>query len=287
MTKAPKKQKKEVKTTGHSWDGIEELNNPLPRWWLWTFYGCIVFALVYMAAYPAIPLLKEATPGFLGWSTRQDVAKDIKKFDDANKALEEKLVATDLTQVSEDAELYHYATSAGAAVFRTWCIQCHGSGGQGAKGFPNLLDDDWLWGGDVETIYTTVTHGIRSSADDDTRTGEMPAWADVLEPDETKSVIEYVLKLSGQDADQQLAEAGAIVFEDNCAACHGDDGTGDRDLGAPNLTDAIWLYGGDRATITETVTKGRHGVMPNWNARLNDADIRSVTLYVHQLGGGE
>ena len=288
MTKAPKKAEKKVETTGHEWDGIQELNNPLPRWWLWTFYGCIVFALGYMVLYPAWPISKEgATPGLLHWSTRADVAKDIKKFDAANGPLEAKLVATDLTKVKDDAELYHFATRDGAAVFRTWCAQCHGAGAAGNKGFPNLLDDDWLWGGDIETIYTTVKDGIRSASDDDTRSGEMPAWGDVLEPEELTQVVNYVMSLSGEEADATLAQAGATVFADNCAACHGDDAKGDRDQGAPNLTDAIWLYGGDKDTITQTVTNGRHGVMPNWNTRLSDTDIRAAALYVHQLGGGE
>ncbi len=285
--KAEKKQKQKVETTGHSWDGIEEYNNPLPRWWLWTFYATIIWGVGYMIAYPAWPLLERATPGILGFSTRSDVAEEIRRFDEMNAPLERKLVEASFEEVLADEELKSFATHAGSAVFQTWCIQCHGSGGQGAKGYPNLLDDDWLWGGDLESIHTTIMHGVRSEADEETHTGDMPAWADVLEPEEIDSVVEYVLQISGQEADTGLAEAGKVVFEDNCTACHGDDGSGDRDLGAPNLTDAIWLYGGDREAVKESVLKGRKGVMPNWNARLSEADIKAVALYVHQLGGGE
>ncbi len=280
-------KKKEVETTGHEWDGIQEYNNPMPRWWVWTFYATIIWAIGYTIAYPAWPLLKGATPGLLGWSTRADVAADIQKFTDMNAELNAKLASADLTTLDTDPALQNYAIQYGRATFATFCSQCHGSGAAGAKGYPNLLDNDWLWGGDVETIHTTITHGIRSTADDETRLGDMPAWSEVLEEDELAQVIEYVVGLAGGENDATLAEAGAVVFEDNCTACHGDGGVGDRDLGAPNLTDAIWLFGGDRATITETIANGRGGVMPNWNAKLSESQISAVTAYVHQLGGGE
>ena len=280
-------KKKEVETTGHEWDGIEEYNNPMPRWWVWTFYATIIWAIGYTIAYPSWPGIKSAYPGLLGWSTRGDVAAEIQKFTDMNADLNAKLASADLTTLSEDPALQNYAIQYGRATFATFCSQCHGSGAAGAKGYPNLLDNDWLWGGDIDTIHTTVTHGIRSTADDDTRLGDMPAWSDVLEEDEMANVIEYVVSLAGGEHDAAMAEEGAVVFEDNCAACHAEGGVGDRDLGAPNLTDAIWLYGGDRDTITETIKGGRGGVMPNWNAKLSESQISAVTAYVHQLGGGE
>jgi cytochrome c oxidase cbb3-type subunit 3 len=279
----------EVETTGHSWDGIEEFNNPLPRWWLWTFYACIVWALLYSIAYPAWPMLTRATPGVLGHSTRADVAAEIKRFSDANAAIREKLVATDLTAISADAELNQFANQAGAAVFRTWCAQCHGAGAAGvqASGYPNLLDDDWLWGGDIESIHLTIAHGIRNTTDDDARFSQMPAFAELLEPVQIDQVVAYVQSISKQDHDAALATDGATVFAENCASCHGETGMGDRTQGAPNLTDAIWLYGGDTTALTETVKNARYGVMPNWSTRLSEADIRSVAVYVHGLGGGE
>jgi cytochrome c oxidase cbb3-type subunit III len=276
-------------TTGHEWDGIKEFNNPLPRWWLWTFYATIVWAIIYTILYPAWPLVNGATTGLLGWSSRGDVAADIAKAEAANAPINAKLAAADLTAISGDPELNGYATSAGGAVFRTWCAQCHGSGAAGAKGFPNLLDDDWLWGGDIEAIYTTVSVGIRNEENEDARSSEMPAFGrdELLEPEQIDEVVNFVMSLSGLPKDAAKVAAGEEVFAENCAACHSDDGTGDRDLGAPNLTDAIWLYGGDYDTLTKTVNNARYGVMPAWSARLEDWQIRAVATYVHQLGGGE
>lgn len=289
MTKVPEKQEGDPTTTGHSWDGIEEFNNPLPRWWLWCLYACIVWAVGYSIAYPAWPMISQATPGFLGWSTRANVAEDIAAAEEANAAINTRLAGTELTAISGDGELNGYAVSAGAAVFQTWCAQCHGSGAAGVqgKGYPNLLDDDWLWGGDIESIHHTISHGIRHEADDDTRYSEMPAFGELLEAEEIAQVTNYVMSLSGTPNDAAQVEAGAVVYADNCASCHGDNGAGDREQGAPNLTDAIWLYGGSYDRLTETVTYSRYGVMPNWTDRLSEAELRAVSVYVHQLGGGE
>ncbi len=290
MAKQPeKKNPNEVETTGHSWDGIEEYNNPLPRWWLWTFYACIIWGIGYTIAYPAWPLLKEATPGLLGYSTRAEVAGEIARFQDMNAPIETRLASAELTGIAADPDLHGYAVNAGAAVFRTYCSQCHGSGAAGvqASGYPNLLDDDWLWGGDIEAIAFTVRHGIRNTDDPDARYSEMPAYGEIFSAEEISQVVNYVQSLSGIDHDAGLATAGETLFLDNCASCHGDDGKGLRDLGAPNLTDAIWLYGGDTASLTDTVTNARFGVMPPWSNRLSEAQIRAVATYVHGLGGGE
>lgn len=286
-----KKEPRQVETTGHSWDGIEEYNNPLPRWWVWVFYATIVWGVGYTVAYPAWPLITGATPGLLGASTRADVAAEIAAVDAANAAIKDKLIAADLTAIGADPDLAGYAERAGAAVFRTNCAQCHGSGAAGfeGKGYPNLLDDDWLWGGTMEDIYLTVTHGIRNTTDPDARYSEMPKFGTdgILDETQIAQVAEHVLAISGQDNDATLAAEGATVFADNCAACHMDDGSGDRTQGAPKLTDAIWLYGGSREKIIETVTKARFGVMPNWNQRLSEDEIRAVAYYVHSRGGGE
>ena len=276
-------------TTGHSWDGIEEFNNPLPRWWLWTFYATIFWGMLYTIAYPAWPLISGATPGVLGFSTRAEVAEDITRFEELNAPIEAKLEAADLTAISADAELANYTQNAGAAVFKTWCAQCHGAGAAGVQGqgYPNLLDDDWLWGGSIEDIHLTISHGIRNEEDPDARYSEMPAFGELLAEEEIAGVVQYVRQISGQEADAALATAGETVFLDNCAACHAEDGTGDRYQGAPNLTDAIWLYGGSVDDITYTVTNARFGVMPSWTSRLSEAEIRAVASYVHGLGGGE
>ena len=291
MAKQPVK-KQDPDTTGHSWDGIEEFNNPLPRWWLWIFYACIVWGIWYSVAYPAWPGVKSATAGYLGFSTRAQVAEEIATAEAKNAAINEKLASVELASIATDPELEGYAKSAGAAVFKTWCAQCHQTNGAGAVGYPNLQDDDWLWGGTMEDIHLTLLHGIRSETDDDSRYSEMPAFGrdEFLEEEEISQVVNFVMSLTpnvNPPQDPSMVEAGAVVFEDNCAACHMEDGSGDRTQGAPNLADAIWLYGGDYAAISETVHNSRFGVMPDWNERLSEAQIRAVATYVHQLGGGE
>jgi len=276
-------------TTGHEWDGIREYDKPMPRWWLWTFYATIVWAVGYTIAYPAWPMINEATPGLLGYSTRNEVVQEIAVVEQMNAAINVRLAETPLTEISADPELLGYATSAGAAVFRSWCSQCHGSGAAGvqAAGYPNLLDDAWLWGGDIEAIYLMIAHGIRNENDPDARWSQMPAFGDIFEETEISAAVNYVMSLSGTPADASLVDQGSVLFEENCAACHGENALGDSEQGAPNLADAIWLYGGDYDTLIETVTYSRFGVMPSWNNRLSEAEVRAVTAYVHGLGGGE
>lgn len=290
-------QEGDPETTGHSWDGIKEFNNPLPRWWLWTFYATIVWGIGYTIAYPAWPLINSATPGLLGFTTRGEVAEEIQRFDEMNADIRTQITEVELAAINQadNPDLYNYAIQGGAAVFATWCSQCHGSGAAGvqASGYPNLLDDDWLWGGTLEDIHLTISHGIRNEDDLDARWSEMTAFEGILTDEEITSVVQYVRNLSGQEADATLAAAGETVYLDQCASCHLDDGTGDQFLGAPNLTDAIWLYGGSEEAIEQTVRYSRFGVMPPWSAeasaagRLSEAEVRSVSVYVHSLGGGE
>lgn len=291
MARKPTKKTKVVETTGHEWDGITELNNPMPRWWLWTFYLTIIWGIGYVIAYPAWPLINGATPGLLGYSSRAEVAKDIAAVNAENAPLNAKIESLELAAIAGDAEVGNYAISAGGAVFRTFCIQCHGSGAAGVEGYyPNLRDDDWLWGGDIESIYTTISHGIRADEDDDTHLSDMPVFGDdYLSEEEIAQAAQFVLSLSGRATDEALVAEGAVVYEDNCSGCHSEDGTGDSSVGAPNLADALWLYGGDLETVTETITNSRGGVMPAWSAegRLNEAQLRQVAVYVHELGGGE
>ncbi len=273
-----------ARTTGHSWDGITELDTPMPRWWLWTMYLTIIWGIGYSIAYPAWPMLTEATAGVLGYSSRAAVAADINRFDEMNAPLDAAIVAADLSEVAANADLRKYAINGGGAIFRTYCSQCHGAGAAGAPGYPNLLDDDWLWGGDVEAIRLTIAHGIRSDTDDDTRYSEMPAFDDILTDEEIADVAAYVGGLAdGVNADHP----GALVYADNCTDCHGENGLGIREMGAPNLADAIWLYGDDQQSIATTVRFSRYGQMPPWTGRLTEAEIRQVTIYVHGLGGGE
>lgn len=278
-------------TTGHEWDGIQEFNNPLPRWWLWCLYATIIWGVLYTIAYPAWPMISGATPGLLGYSTRGEVVEEIERYDALNADLRAQLNAVDLVAVTQDEmpDLYNYAIQSGGSTFATWCSQCHGRGAAGvqAAGYPNLLDDDWLWGGSIEDIQLTIAHGIRNEDDPDARWSQMTAFDDILSDEEVSQVVNYVLDVSAQEADVALASAGEDVFLNNCAACHGDNAMGDRYMGAPNLTDRIWLYGGSAQAIEDTVRYSRFGVMPPWSGRLSEAEVRATAVYVHSLGGGE
>lgn len=287
--------KEDVETTGHVWDGIEELNNPLPRWWLWTFYATIIWGLAYTIAYPAWPLVNRATAGLLGYSTRAEVQADIDAVAAANAGMLAQLAAVELASLSENGELQTFAVNAGSAVFLNNCSQCHGRGANGAEasGYPSLIDDAWLWGGRIDEIAYSIRNGIRNEQSPDARWSQMPAYGEILSDDEIEQVVAHVLAISGQPNDAVQAEAGAEVYAQNCAACHGDAGLGLRALGAPNLTDAVWLYGGSPERIEETVRNSRFGVMPAWAEEyrpgqgLSDAEINAVAAYVYGLGGGE
>lgn len=276
-----------VETTGHEWDGIKELNNPLPRWWVWTFYATIVWSLGYMIAYPAWPLITSATTGVLGYSSRQELSNEMLAAADSQADQLQAIREMSLPDILADDNLRRFAVAAGAAAYKVNCSQCHGSGAQGTAGYPNLNDDDWLWGGDIEAIHQTIAHGIRFAGDDDTRISEMPAFGEILDPDEVKQVAAYVVSLSDTPSDAALAETGATVFADNCASCHAEDGTGNRELGAPNLADAIWFYGSSESEIAAQIRLPKHGVMPGWSTRLGDTTIKQLAVYVHSLGGGE
>lgn len=278
-----------IETTGHEWDGIKELNNPLPRWWLWTFYATIVFAIGYSFAYPSWPGITGATKGFLDWSSRADVARDIAETEASRSVLAEKVASMELTDVQADPDLLQFALAGGASAFKVNCSQCHGAGAAGGGGYPNLLDDDWIWGGDVEAIHLTLLHGIRFEQDDDTRLSEMPAYGadEILERPDIIDVAWYIREISGQETDTEAALRGKEVFVDNCAACHADNGTGEHELGAPNLVDAIWLYGGEHSEIVAQISKPQQGVMPGWKGRLNETTTKQLAIYVHSLGGGE
>ncbi|MAU98157.1 MAG: cytochrome-c oxidase, cbb3-type subunit III [Fulvimarina sp.] len=278
-----------VETTGHSWDGIKELNNPLPRWWLWTFYASIAFALVYTILYPAWPMVNSATTGVLGWSSRGDLAQETAAANASRAGQLEKISALSVEEIAADPDLRTVAIAGGRAAFKVNCVQCHGSGAEGGPGYPNLNDDAWLWGGQLEAIHTTLEHGIRYASDTDTRVSEMPAFGrdGILDRAQIGDVADYVLTLGKTAADPAAAERGAVVFADNCAACHGESGEGMREVGAPALNDAIWLFGGTKDDIVRQVTAPRHGVMPAWGERLGETTVKELTVYVHSLGGGE
>ncbi|WP_112664007.1 cytochrome-c oxidase, cbb3-type subunit III [Microvirga flavescens] len=276
-----------VTTTGHSWDGISELNNPLPRWWLWSFYLTIIWSIGYWIVYPAWPLAASYTRGFFNWQSREAIVEDLDALKAQRAGMTAKLAQTSLEDVTKNPELFAFARAQGKAAFGDNCAPCHGAGGGGAKGYPNLNDDDWLWGGTLAQIEHTIRYGARST-NDKGHQGSMPAFGrdGMLKRPEISNVADYVRSLSGLPVEKGAdLTAGAKVFADNCAACHGPKGQGNQELGAPNLTDKIWLFGADKAAIMEGLTNGRGGVMPTWHERLDDTTIKALTLYVHSLGG--
>ncbi|WP_114947707.1 cytochrome-c oxidase, cbb3-type subunit III [Microvirga calopogonii] len=278
-----------VTTTGHSWDDIQELNNPLPRWWLWTFYASIAWAIAYCIAYPAWPMVSSYTKGVLGWQSRDAVVADLDTLKQQRSGMTAKLAGSSLEEIRQNPEMFAFARAQGKAAFGDNCAPCHGAGGAGAKGYPNLNDDDWLWGGSLAKIEQTIRFGARST-NDQGHSGSMPAFGrdGMLKREEILQAADYVRSLSGLPTDKGAdLTVGAKVFADNCAACHGEKGLGNQDLGAPNLTDKIWLFGSDKATIVEGLMNGRGGVMPTWHGRLDDTTIKSLTLYVHSLGGDQ
>lgn len=277
-----------TETTGHEWDGIRELNTPLPRWWLWTFYATIVFSIGYWVLYPSWPTPTGYLPGILHQSQRADVDKAVLELKSKREELGKALMNASLQQIENDPNLFQFAREAGKSAFGDNCATCHGSGGQGGKGYPNLNDDVWLWGGKLEDIKHTITVGIRSTHPD-TRMSQMPAFGTdaILQPKQIDDLTEYVINLSGGKADAAAVQRATQPFADNCAACHGPDGKGNREFGAPNLTDKDWLYGGTKAEIRAQIVKGKGGVMPTWGARLDPMTIDALAVYVHSLGGGE
>jgi len=277
-------------TTGHEWDGIQELNTPLPRWWLWTFYLTIIWALGYWVVYPAIPLATSFTKGVFGWSSREQIVKDMDGLKTLRGPMVAKIEQASLQDIEKIPELLSFARAQGSAAFAVNCAPCHGAGAQGFKGYPNLNDDDWLWGGSLDAIHTTLQHGIRWDADKDTRSSMMPAFGKdgILKPEEISVTADYVRSLSGLPVEKgaDLAKGGEI-YAANCAACHGEQGEGNQDLGAPKLNDKVWLYGSDKAVISERIQLGGGGVMPAWSTRLDAPTIKSLAVYVHSLGGGQ
>ena len=273
-------------TTGHEWDGIRELNTPLPKWWLYILYATMIWAVGYWILYPAIPLPGGQTTGLLGWTSRGAVKEDLRELASLRAANVGQLNNSTLQQINADPKLAEFARAYGRSAFGNNCAPCHGSGGQGSKGYPNLNADRWLWGGSLDQISQTITHGVRSG-DPDGHEGAMPAFGKdgILTKAEINDVANYVLSLTNPTTAD--VSAGKKVFAENCSPCHGDNAKGNTDVGAPNLTTKIWLYGGDKESLVETLTNGRGGHMPAWGGKLDPATIKSLTVYVHSLGGGQ
>lgn len=277
-----------VETTGHVWDDdIKELNKPLPKWWLYTFYACIVWAIGYMVVYPAWPLVDGYTKGVIGYSSRQSVQNELVGAKAAQQTYRDELAATPIGEVGSKPDLMRFTVAKGAAAFGTNCAPCHGRGAQGFVGYPNLNDDDWLWGGTIDDIHHTIEVGIRSDHAE-TRASDMPRFGldQLLTNNQISDTAEYVLSLSGHSEDKAAAERGAAIFAEQCAACHGETGAGTQEMGAPNLADAIWLYGNRKEDVVRSIETGRGGKMPAWAGRLDELTIKALAVYVQSLGGG-
>ena len=283
------KPKPQAATTGHEWDGLTEFNTPLPRWWLWLFYATIIWSIGYWIVYPSWPLISSYTSGASNWHSRSAVASDLAALKAQRGAMTARLEATPLAGIESNPQLLDFARALGRAAFADNCAPCHGAGGGGARGYPNLTDDDWLWGGKLADIEQTIRHGARSG-DDKGHQGSMPAFGrdGMLKRDDIIAVANYVRSLSGLSTTPGVdLKLGAKVFADNCAVCHGPDAKGKRSAGSPNLTDKIWLYGPELKTIIDGVWNGHGGVMPAWGTKLDDVTIKALTVYVHTFGGGE
>lgn len=277
-------------TTGHEWDGIKELNTPLPRWWLYVFYATILFSVVYWVLFPAIPGISGYTRGVLDYDQRAALDEVMAAAAAGREGYLGRIEQASPDQIGSDPDLLNFALTGGRAAFNENCAACHALGGAGRPGgFPTLADDEWLWGGTPDQILQTIRHGVRS-ADPDARQSEMPAFGrdQIIDAAQIDDVVEYVLSLSYRATDTEAAARGGQVYADNCAACHGETGEGNPELGAPNLADAIWLRGsGTKAEILAQVAQPRMGVMPAWQGRLDEATIRMLATYVHSLGGGQ
>ena len=241
--------------------------------------------MIYWFFYPTWPTLSGNTKGSLNWTKFSELSGEQKKIEEKKIVYLEQMSKKSLEEIRQDEKLMQFALNTGKSAFRENCSACHGQGAQGYKGYPNLNDDDWLWGGKLSDIYQTLLYGIRSGHDS-ARVNQMPSFGldKVLKKAEINDTIEYVLSLSNKS---EFNARGEAIFKANCVACHGNEGKGNQELGAPNLTDAIWLYGSDKKDIYYTIYYARAGVMPFWKNRLDDNTIKSLTLYVHSLGGGK
>lgn len=277
-------------TTGHVWDGIRELNTPLPRWWVWLFYVTIVWSVGYWLVYPSWPLISSYTTGLFNWQSREAVVSDLDALRAQRGPMVAKLAAASLQQIASDPELLDFARALGRPAFAENCAPCHGAGGGGARGYPNLNDDEWIWGGKLDEIAQTIRHGVRSGDANGRQGAAMPAFGrdGMLKRAEIETVADYVRSLSGLSADAKAdMAAGKKIYTENCAVCHGEAGKGNREIGTPDLTDRIWLYGSDKAMIVDGIWNGRGAVMPAWAGRLDDTTIKALAVYVHSFGGGE
>jgi cytochrome c oxidase cbb3-type subunit 3 len=277
-----------TETTGHEWDGIKELNTPLPTWWLYVLYATILWSIGQFIIYPSFPGVRGYFSGVVGYSAREELAGKMRAAADERAPFVDRIRVASLEEIRRNPELVAYAVAGGRVAFAENCAGCHQAGGAGTKGYPSLADDEWLWGGGLAEIHRTIQVGIRSTHAE-ARSSAMPRFGldGMLDRQQIDQVAEHVLGLSGRGGNRDAAAKGAPLYAENCASCHGEGGLGNRELGAPNLADNVWLYGGDKASVVRTIAEARNGVMPAWGERLDPAIVKMLTIYVHALGGGE
>ncbi len=274
-------------TTGHEWDGLKELNTPLPKWWLYVLYATIAWSAVWFMLYPSVPGITGYFRGVLGYSQRAAVNAEVRAIAAQRADFMDKIKDLSFAEIRKDPQLMAAAETAGRIAFANNCQPCHGAGGGGQSGYPALAAGGWIWGGSLDAIQQTITYGIRSG-DDKARESQMLRFGvdGILKPEQIQQVADYVMTLYGRPTDRDVS-AGRKLFADNCAVCHGEAGQGDREKGAPRLASRVHLYGDTRDTVIAQINSPRMGVMPAWHARLDAATIKSLALYVHSLGGGE
>lgn len=278
-----------VETTGHEWDGIRELDNPMPLWWLWVFYATILFSIVWWILYPAWPSSTGYTRGLLGSNQRLELDARLAEARAAQAVFIDRIAAASPAEIIDEPDLLQFAVAGGARHFKDNCAGCHGLGGGGQLHYPSLADDSWIWGGTLDEILYTINHGIRNEDDADARFALMPSFGidGMLAADEIQDVTHFVLSLGGREHDAERAARGDEIYAMQCVSCHGEGGEGILELGGPALNDAVWLYGEEPAAIAAQINNPRHGVMPAWQGRLPDEIIKMLTVYVHNLGGGQ
>lgn len=278
-------------TTGHEWDGIRELNTPLPKWWVYVFWACVIWSAAYMIAMPAWPGISDYTRGVLNYSSRNELQSDIKAQKQARSKFEAKIAAISVDDVVKDKDLRNFAMTGGKVLFNDNCAPCHGTGGVGAPGaYPNLADDEWIWGGELADLQQTISFGVRNT-NENSRQSEMPKFgADgLLTAEQINQVADYVVALASKGSTAGLP--GEAIFAEQCVVCHQDGGVGSKDVGSPALNNNIWLFKGSKEQVKQVVinqvTNPQHGSMPAWSERLDETSIKMLTVYVHSLGGGK
>ena len=286
-TKIEKDEVTGTETTGHEWDGIKELNTPLPKWWVYIFYATVIWSFAYFVLYPAIPTLSGHTNGVLGYWSRGEMNASLEEGRAQRAPFVNRIRAASLDDIRRTPELLNFAIAGGRVAFAENCAPCHQAGGAGTRGYPSLADDVWLWGGTLADIHQTIAYGVRN-ANERSRTSQMPRFGvdGMLNAEQIRDAAEFVLSLTNRSTDAARVQRGAAVFAENCVSCHGERGQGNQEFGAPALNGQVWMYGGDRATIIESITNARSGNMPAWSERLDEATVKMLAVYVHALGGG-